>query len=137
MNDDINYDEIRARVKKRIQDRWAFFIHLTAFVGVNLMLWAIWLYSDGQGLPWPMFVTIPWGIGLVAHAGTVFLSGTMEQMQQREIEKEIERERQRRGISEEKRKNDSDASPMRISDEGELIPADDESQPRSTRSERR
>ncbi|HVO44346.1 MAG TPA: 2TM domain-containing protein [Aggregatilineales bacterium] len=133
-NDDIDYDAIRKRVEQRMKDRMGFIMDLVSFVGVNGLLWLIWL--PGRGFPWPLFITIPWGIGLFAHAANTLFSGTMNKMAEREVEQEIERERMRRGMSTGKRKNELD-TPMRLSDEGELIPDDEAESPRSARSNRR
>jgi hypothetical protein len=46
--------------------------HLAVYVIVNVFLWATW-YFTGQGsyheylLPWPLWTTVGWGIGLAFH----------------------------------------------------------------------
>ena len=139
-NDDIDYGEIRQRVEKRMQARLGFIIHLITYVGINGLLWMIWLSTSAHNghldFLWPLFISIPWGIGLVAHAMSTVLRGAFNKMQEREIEQEIERERMRRGMVSGKRKNE-DSSPMRLSDEGELIPDDEAESPRAARSNRR
>ncbi|MYD11865.1 MAG: 2TM domain-containing protein [Chloroflexi bacterium] len=59
--------EIRRRVEAKYDERYALLIHFTSYAGVNALVWATWLFSGG-GFPWPLFVTVFWGIGMVGHA---------------------------------------------------------------------
>ncbi len=43
-----------------------FYIHLAVFVGIQVMLAAIW-YFTGRGMPWFLFPLFGWGVGLAAH----------------------------------------------------------------------
>lgn len=59
------------------QRRGNFKNHLIVYLVVNSFLWAIWLFSayqnlgsnlndlKGMRLPWPLWPTLGWGIGLV------------------------------------------------------------------------
>ena len=58
--------EIRRRVEAKYDERNALLIHFTSYAGVNVLVWATWLFSGG-GFPWPLFVTIFWGIGMAGH----------------------------------------------------------------------
>jgi len=58
--------EIRRRVETKYDERNALLIHFTSYAGVNVLVWATWLFSGG-GFPWPLFVTVFWGIGMVGH----------------------------------------------------------------------
>ncbi|MFW5691039.1 MAG: 2TM domain-containing protein [Chloroflexota bacterium] len=100
--------EARKRVEKRIEARSEFVQHLTAYVTVNLMLWAIWLVT-GAGNPWPMWVSGFWGIGMVAHAVSYWGEhGGGKERREREIEREVQRELARLyGDGYGKRKNDA------------------------------
>ena len=68
--------KVESRRKRRQEqfssgNRTAFRIHATVFVGVNLLLiaiWAtIWQFNDGTSYPWFVFVLLGWGVGLGAH----------------------------------------------------------------------
>jgi hypothetical protein len=52
-------------------NRYAFGVHSTVFVAVNVLLIAIWFtvwqLADGTSFPWFVFVLLGWGIGLAAH----------------------------------------------------------------------
>ncbi len=49
--------------------RASFKTHLATYVIINVFLWAIWFFTDGDrygsNLPWPVWSTLGWGIGLV------------------------------------------------------------------------
>lgn len=50
---------------KRLKDRRDFQGHLATYVVVNLFLWSLWLFTSGWGsYPWPMWVSLGWGIGV-------------------------------------------------------------------------
>ena len=64
-NEDIR-EEIRDRVEKKYQERSGLIQHVISYVAVNFMLWVIWLVT-GQSFPWPIFVMVFWGIGMLSH----------------------------------------------------------------------
>lgn len=85
-------DELRARAEARVKAREDFRIHLLVYVLVNAFLWIIWFTTAGPGgtqVPWPLFATLGWGIGLVAHWWTVY--GVNDTRREAEIEKEMRR----------------------------------------------
>jgi hypothetical protein len=54
--------------------RTGFRIHLTVYVGVQILLFAIWglIWAlGGDGYPWPIFPLLGWGVGLAAHYAAV------------------------------------------------------------------
>jgi serine/threonine protein kinase len=128
MNDETR---IRRHIEKKFKSRQELTINITAYLLVNFMLWMIWglsWISDAQEaaggavdfpFPWPLFPTLGWGIGVVAH----YLEyrgkyGAGADERERLIEAEIERERLRRGDSVlEKPKNDRR---VRLTEDGEL-----------------
>ncbi len=128
---------IRRRIAARNKMRNEFYGHLTTYVIVNVVLWAIYLggnlftlgFINGlplpAGFPWPIFVTFFWGIGLVSHAFNVYQnSGRATARRERAIRDEIEMERARLGLdtSYEKPKRQESA---RLSDDGELVPLEE------------
>lgn len=56
---------IRRRVQKKLKARSEFLQHLAVYLSINLMLWIIWVAARG-GFPWPIFVSLPWGIGIMS-----------------------------------------------------------------------
>lgn len=109
-------DEIRRRVEKRYKERQGLITHIVAYILVNAMLWTIFGLSDG-GFPWPIFVTLGWGIGVVSNVidyNSKYGSGARRR--EAEVQREIERERER-SLAYEKPKRDPR---MRLTDDGEL-----------------
>jgi 2TM domain len=132
-------EEIRRRVEKRIKQRNEFYIHLAVFIVVIPMLWIMWGFTSDffsaflsdsawvfDGMPWPIFPTIGWGIGIVAHGLTVYFNspGRIE-ARERTIQREIERERQRLANDSYYEKPKRERS-VRLTDDGELIEEDED-----------
>ncbi|MCA9882227.1 MAG: protein kinase [Anaerolineae bacterium] len=126
-------EQVRRRVRKRMKARQEFIGHLSAFIGVNAMLFAIWFFTSGLGsFPWPIIPALGWGIGLMAHGGDYYSkygpgAEKREADMEREIERELQRERERTGEMEAaKSKNDRrvrlvDEPPqVRLNADGEL-----------------
>jgi hypothetical protein len=85
-------DDLRARAEARVKAREDFRIHFLIYGLVNLFLWIIW-YVNGPtgGVPWPLYASFGWGIGLVAHWWSVY--GVNDGRREAEIEKEMRRRR--------------------------------------------
>lgn len=64
-NEDIEA-ETRRKVEKKFKERGGLTMHFISYAAVNIMLWIMWL-ATAQGFPWPMFVTLFWGIGMLSH----------------------------------------------------------------------
>lgn len=61
----------------RLKQRRAFKAHLLVYVLVNAVVWAIWLVigltsGGGNWWPWPIFLTLAWGIGIAMNAWEVY-----------------------------------------------------------------
>jgi len=84
--------ETYRRAKRRVEAKIGFYIHLTVYVGVNILLIIINLSTSREYIwfKWPL---LGWGVGLFFHGMSVFvfsgkkLKGIKEKM----IEKEIKR----------------------------------------------
>lgn len=147
-------EEARRKVAKRLKEREGLVGHLSAYIGVNLLLWAIWFFT-GMGFPWPMFVTFGWGIGMFAHGMEYYNKfGPGAAKREAAFEREVERELQRSQMltvsdklkNEDKRKNEDalsldelaeDEIIVRLSDEGELTDSFIEEREEQRRSARR
>ncbi len=46
-------------------------IHLFIFDAVNILVWVAWYYTDRKegdyGIPWPLFISLPWLLILLVH----------------------------------------------------------------------
>lgn len=58
--------------RQRVADIEAFYIHLTAFALVLLLLFGVNVYTGDDW--WVQWVLIGWGIGVVAHAVALFMN---------------------------------------------------------------
>ena len=126
--------DIRRRVEAKYEERNALLIHLASYVGVNVVVWAIWLLQTG-GFPWPLFVTFFWGIGMVGHALDYYHKhGGGAQKREEQIQEEVQRqlrqmeERENRLSMEEEQLERAEVYTLdnykgrglRLSDDGEL-----------------
>lgn len=84
------------RAKKRVKELRDFYSHLVVYLVVNTGLVLLDL-AQGDGLQWAYWVVIGWGIGLVAHAASVFIfeSRLGSQWEAKKLEKYTEEERRR------------------------------------------
>ncbi len=102
-------EQIRQRIEKRYEERTGLLIHMVAFFAVNTVMWMIYLNRGGD-FPWPLIVTLGWGIGAVAHSLSYYYEyGTGRERREAHIQREVERELERlemRGAYSGKRKND-------------------------------
>ncbi|MEI7769574.1 MAG: 2TM domain-containing protein [Chloroflexales bacterium] len=80
------------RARKQVRQLRAFYIHLVVYVLVNALLIILSLANGGGWSIWPL---LGWGIGLGAHAATVFVGGSLlgAGWEEREIQRQLEREK--------------------------------------------
>lgn len=74
----------------RARAKIGFYIHLSVYVGVNLLLFFIWLFTGGLNgeFPWFVFPLVFWGIGLIANGLSVFAhTGYLDRMTEQEYKK--------------------------------------------------
>jgi hypothetical protein len=65
--------ELRKEARERAEMKFSFYINVVLYIIINTMLFFIW-YSNGMGFPWVIFPLVGWGIGVVAHYITAFVS---------------------------------------------------------------
>lgn len=70
---------------KMAHERVEFKRHLRIYIIVNIALWVFWLISSAGSSVWPIWVTLGWGIGILAHYSKVY--GGSPGMVQKEFEK--------------------------------------------------
>lgn len=77
---------------KMAKARVEFKAHFRKFLLVNLLLWAIWLMvnisnkSPEWSFPWPIYVTLAWGLVLFLHYYRVYMKGVNDPVK-KEFEK--------------------------------------------------
>ncbi len=82
-----------ARLKeatKRVHKKLNFYRTLTSYIIINAFLWILWLMT-GSSYPWPIWVSLGWGIGLAFQALDAFALGISERQRQQMIEEEMRR----------------------------------------------
>ena len=128
---EIDYEAIQQRVERHTKRRADFIRHLTSFLVVNMTLWSIWLVtsSSHSGTPWPIWITIFWGIGVVRQGINTFLMPDMDDYRDREMRHEIARENARLGIDEDEElilEKPKRKRKVRLGDDGELLDVEQE-----------
>jgi hypothetical protein len=66
---------MRAQALRQLKKRRDFTAHLFAYVLINLVVWGGWLVialSSQAWWPWPIFVTLGWGIGVAFNAWDLY-----------------------------------------------------------------
>ena len=91
-------DRLAAEAARRIKARVVFRVHLLVYAGVSTLLTVIWLVTAiaaGGWFPWFLFPLTGWGVGVAAHAWTVYGSPSRP-VSHDAIMQEIERMRSER-----------------------------------------
>lgn len=82
-------EELREQALRRLRKRRDFKAHAFVYVLVNAVVWGIWVViaaSSHSWWPWPVFVTLFWGVGLVMNGWDVYVRKPItEDELQREI----------------------------------------------------
>jgi len=91
----VSDDELRRKAEKIAEAKRGVYIHVPIYLIVNILLYVIWWSNGGIGtFPWPVFVTIGWGIGVVAHIFVAFGNGIdTSKMVEKEYQKLKEKEK--------------------------------------------
>lgn len=83
-------EKLRQKARERARAKISFYIHLTIYVIVNVLLFCIWYITLGpSGFPWFIFPLFGWGIGLIVHAVATFYGKSMEDLEERMTEQEL------------------------------------------------
>ena len=85
---DMNNQEAYERARKRVTARVGFFLHLSAYVVVSMLLIGINVRAPAEYL-WFKWPVIGWGIGILFHALTTFVFSEESSLTERLIKKEM------------------------------------------------
>jgi cytochrome b561 len=91
MSVQMSEEEIYREARKRVEEKKGFFIHLTLYIIINIMLVLIWAFPGGGGFPWFVFPLGGWGIGILFHFLGTFVFSRQTDWERKAIEKEAER----------------------------------------------
>lgn len=84
-------EALREQALRRIKKRRDFHTHLFVYLAVNVALWGIWWVAGGAsdgGTPWPIWVTLAWGLGVAFNAWDVYVRRPITES---EIHQEMDR----------------------------------------------
>ena len=95
MAEPVDQDELalRQRARRRAQAKIAFYVHAAAFVGVNAFLFVLDLLTS-PGDIWFYWALLGWGVGLVAHAFSVYVKDVGDSWFRKIEQRELDRMRQ-------------------------------------------
>jgi hypothetical protein len=84
-------DAVREQALARVSKRRDLKAHAVVYTLVNVAIWGIWVViaaNSNSWWPWPVFLTVFWGIGLAMNAWDVYFRKPItEQELQREIDR--------------------------------------------------
>ncbi len=88
------------------KERANFKSHLVAYLAVNGFLWLLWFILEDTSDPWPMIVTLGWGIAIVTHYFKAYKKRDWVQKEYTKLlEEENEREYWEKGLYKEENKD--------------------------------
>ena len=89
-------EEIDALARRRAGAKLGWYVHATAYVLVNIVIFAMSKYAFGNR-PWSVFPLLGWGLGVVLHGVSVFVLGSGSGLRERMVQKERERLQRQHG----------------------------------------
>jgi hypothetical protein len=81
----------REQALQRVKKRRDFHTHLFVYLAFNTVVWGIWAViavSSGGWYPWPLWLTLGWGLGVVFNAWDVYFRRPITES---EIRREMDR----------------------------------------------
>jgi hypothetical protein len=81
----------RKQALRQIKKRRNFHAHVFVYLAVNIVLWGIWSFigvTSGSWGPWPVWVTLGWGLAVVFNAWDVYVRRPITES---EIRREMDR----------------------------------------------
>ncbi|MBK8029865.1 MAG: protein kinase [Chloroflexi bacterium] len=125
--------KIRRRVEKPFKKRAEFFEHAAVYIMINAMLWLIFFFGSSVPdigavmneipFPWPLIVSLGWGVGLAINFAEMVTTSGRERAIQRAIEQEYGRKRKNDEYVAEDDDELLDSRParrVRLTEDGEL-----------------
>ena len=83
-------EALREQALERLKKRRDLHAHMIVYLLVNLAIWGVWLVVASHShswWPWPIFLTLFWGIGLAMNAWDVYFRRPITEA---ELRREIE-----------------------------------------------
>lgn len=82
---------LRDQAVRRVKKRRDLHNHLFAYVIINAVVWGVWAIigaASHSWYPWPLWITLGWGVGLAFNVWDVYFRRPITEA---EIERELER----------------------------------------------
>ena len=82
---------LREQALRRIKKRRDLHTHAFAYLTINVLLWGVWVIIGATShtwFPWPLWVTLGWGIGLAFNAWDVYFRHPISES---DIQREMDR----------------------------------------------
>jgi hypothetical protein len=82
---------LREQAVRRLKKRREFHSHVFVYLSVNIVMWGIWAVigrTSGSWYPWPLWVTLAWGLGVIFNAWDVYVRRPITES---EIHREMEK----------------------------------------------
>lgn len=83
---------LREQALRRLKKRRDFHAHAFVYLAFNLVIWGIWVAigatTSGGWEPWPLWITLAWGLGVMFNAWDVYMRPPITED---EIAREIDR----------------------------------------------
>lgn len=89
MKSGMSEEEIYELAKKRVEEKRGFYIHLSVYIIINIVLVLVWAFPASRGYPWFLWALGGWGIGIISHFLAVFVFN--QGWDRSSIEKEAEK----------------------------------------------
>lgn len=90
MNTPLSTEEIDRLARKRAGAKLGWYVHVTVYVLVNLLIFSMSTHGFGTRR-WSVFPLLGWGLGVVLHGVSVFVLGASGGVRERMVQKERER----------------------------------------------
>ena len=82
-------EEQRQQAIRRIRAKRGFWVHSAIYLTVIASLFVIWAMTSAT-YPWPIWPTLGWGIGVIAHGASVYL--WRSEISEAAIDRELQRQ---------------------------------------------
>src|SRR4051812_37546491 len=87
-------EALREQALRRLKKRRDLHTHFFAYLTINALVWGVWVIIGATAhswFPWPLWVTLGWGIGLAFNAWDVYFRRPISEG---ELQREISRLRE-------------------------------------------
>lgn len=91
--DKTSEEDLREEARRRVGEKQGFRRHLISYLLFVAFFWVLWAVGERHMPPWPMWVTLGWGLAVVIQAVNVY--GQPRDLEAR-IDREVEQMRQAR-----------------------------------------